>query len=62
MNTLHVMMGPEFSTDEITVETSDHAVLRLLLAYNWYFKVNKDNDEDASKIFAVKDFIGDLCN
>lgn len=43
VNTLHVMMGPEFSTDEITVETSDHAVLKLLLAYNWFFRCNKDN-------------------
>lgn len=56
------MMGPEFSTDEITVETSDHAVLKLLLAYNWRFKVDENNIESASKIFAVKDFIGDLCN
>ncbi|CAD8175425.1 unnamed protein product [Paramecium pentaurelia] len=62
VNTLHVMMGPEFSTDEITVETSDHAVLKLLLAYNWRFKVDESNIESASKIFAVKDFIGDLCN
>jgi len=41
--TLAVMLGPEFSTDEITVETSDHAVLRLLLAYNWHFRVDKND-------------------
>jgi len=40
---LAIMLGPEFSADEITVETSDHAVLRLLLAYNWNFKVKKDD-------------------
>lgn len=32
------------------------------LSYNWYFKVDKESQEDASKIFAVKDFVGDLCN
>lgn len=32
------------------------------MAYNWYFKINKEVEEEASKIFAVKDFIGDLCN
>lgn len=62
VNTLHLVLGPEFSTDEIQVETSDHAVLKLLLAYNWQFKVDKSNQDEAAKIFNVKDFIGDLCN
>ena len=37
-------------------------MLRLLLAYNWQFKVDKVNQIEAAKIFNVKDFIGDLCN
>ena len=41
IQTLAISLGPEFSTDEIQVETSDHAVLRLLLAYNWHFRVDK---------------------
>lgn len=32
------------------------------LSYSWYFKCDKSNQEDSAKIFAVKDFIGDLCN
>lgn len=33
------------------------------MAYNWYFKVDKTTGAaDGTKIFAVKDFIGDLCN
>jgi len=34
----------------------------LRLSYSWYFKVNKEDLIDSTKIFAVKDFIGDLCN
>lgn len=44
VQTLYVNMGPEFSTDEIVVETTDHARLKLKLSYNWYFRVvNKDD-------------------
>ena len=32
------------------------------MSYSWYFKADKENQEDSAKIFAVKDFIGDLCN
>jgi len=55
-------LGPEFSSDHISVETSDHARLRVELSYNWKFivKDEQDNEENA-KLFAVEDFIGDLC-
>jgi len=43
------------------VETSDHAKLNLTLSYNWYFKVNKEDPNDAVKLFSVKDFVGDAC-
>lgn len=55
------MLGPDFSTDEIIVETTDHARLRMRLSYNWKFTVNKD-DNDTAKLFSVKDFVGDMCN
>lgn len=30
-----IQLGPDFSTDIIQVETSDHAALRLQISYNW---------------------------
>jgi len=62
IQTLAIMMGPDFSTDIIEVETSDHTRLKMQLSYNWYFKVNKNSEEEAQTIFHVKDFVGDLCN
>ena len=59
---LHLRLGPEFSSDVITVETSDHASLTVALSYNWRFDVKDENNHDEnSKLFAVPDFIGDLC-
>lgn len=60
VQTLYVKLGPNFSTDEIIVETTDHARLRLRLSYNWRFDVTKD-DENPGRLFSVKDFIGDMC-
>ena len=58
IKSLSLMLGPDFMRDEITVETSDHARLRLTLAYNWHFEVST---EDPSRIFSVRDFTGDSC-
>jgi len=59
---LHLRLGPEFSSDQISVETSDHARLRVELSYNWKFNVeDHDNNQENSKLFAVEDLIGDLC-
>jgi len=55
---LCLVLGPDFCTDIVIVETSDHARLQLQLSYNWHFEVSGDAD---SKIFAVPDFVGDLC-
>lgn len=30
-----LLLGPDFCTDIITIETADHARLQLQLAYNW---------------------------
>ncbi|XP_059155028.1 major vault protein-like [Physella acuta] len=58
---LCLLLGPDFATDIIVVETSDHARLSLQLAYNWYFDVNNKSDEESTKLFSVPDFVGDSC-
>jgi len=60
IRSLSLLLGPDFMTDVVVVETSDHARLSLKLSYNWYFDVDRKS-EDASKIFSVPDFVGDAC-
>jgi major vault protein len=55
---LCILLGPDFSTDIIQIETADHARLALTLSYNWHFEVL--NGEE-NKLFSVPDFVGDLC-
>ena len=61
MRSLCLMLGPDFISDIIEVETSDHARLRLQLAFNNHFEYEKGNFESEAKIFAVPDFIGFAC-
>jgi len=61
IKSLAMHLGPDFMTDIVTVETSDHARLSLKLSYNWRFDVT-DRERDGQKIFAVADFVGDCCN
>ena len=35
IRSLALLLGPDFCTDVITIETADHARLSLQLAYNW---------------------------
>jgi len=58
---IRLALGPDFSTDIITVETLDHARLELQLSYNWQFEVDKMDPASAAKLFAVPDFVGDIC-
>eukprot|EP00292_Cryptomonas_paramecium_P004510 CAMPEP_0113703268 /NCGR_PEP_ID=MMETSP0038_2-20120614/25746_1 /TAXON_ID=2898 /ORGANISM="Cryptomonas paramecium" /LENGTH=854 /DNA_ID=CAMNT_0000627673 /DNA_START=99 /DNA_END=2660 /DNA_ORIENTATION=- /assembly_acc=CAM_ASM_000170 len=58
---LSMSLGPDFMTDIVVVETSDHARLQIQLSYNWKFDVGNRTVEDASKIFQVPDFVGDAC-
>eukprot|EP01114_Cavostelium_apophysatum_P021311 TRINITY_DN73_c0_g1_i2.p1 TRINITY_DN73_c0_g1~~TRINITY_DN73_c0_g1_i2.p1 ORF type:complete len:827 (-),score=304.70 TRINITY_DN73_c0_g1_i2:101-2581(-) len=58
---LALQLGPDFMTDVVIVETSDHARLSLKLSYNWHFDVDRANFEEAVKIFQVPDFVGDSC-
>lgn len=57
-----LLLGPDFCSDIIVVETSDHARLQLQLSYNWHFEVkDKDNQDEGAKLFCVPDFVGDMC-
>jgi major vault protein len=59
---LAILLGPDFMSDIIEVETRDHARLRLQLCYSWKFDVqDKNNQEDNLKLFTVNDFVGDAC-
>jgi major vault protein len=57
---LALMLGPDFMTDVVVVETADHARLSLKLSYNWHFEVDKTPGKE-SLIFQVPDFVGDSC-
>lgn len=37
-----LLLGPEFSSDIVTIESSDHARLSLRLSYNWHFEVRRE--------------------
>merc|ERR1719242_1886422 len=62
IQSLHMMLGPDFMTDDVIVETSDHARLKLRLSYNWRFKTEDlDPEKEGQELFSVADFIGDAC-
>jgi major vault protein len=62
IRSLVLLLGPDFCTDVITIETADHARLQLQLSYNWHFDVDRTGESaDAEKIFSVPDFVGDAC-
>ncbi|CAF88531.1 unnamed protein product, partial [Tetraodon nigroviridis] len=57
-----LLLGPDFFTDIITIETADHARLQLQLSYNWHFEVKSREDlADSAALFSVPDFVGDAC-
>lgn len=55
------MLGPDFTSDLLEVETSDHCRMNIGLSYNWYFDTGDKSEEAGQKIFAIKDFVGDMC-
>lgn len=61
IKSLCLLLGPDFCTDIIVVETADHARLSLQLSYNWHFSVTDKTPEEAAKLFSVPDFTGDAC-
>ncbi|XP_072560921.1 major vault protein isoform X2 [Paramormyrops kingsleyae] len=59
---LCLLLGPDFCTDIITIETADHARLQLQLSYNWHFDIKPQSDPaQAATLFSVPDFVGDAC-
>lgn len=58
ITTLELRLGPDFMTDDVELETSDHARLKVRLSYNWHFEIDP---QDPTRIFQVKDFVGDAC-
>jgi len=59
IKSLYLLLGPDFMTDIVPIETSDHARLRLKLSYNWNFV--PDPSKDGQQLFSVPDFVGDAC-
>ncbi|CAF0933467.1 unnamed protein product [Didymodactylos carnosus] len=61
IRSLALLLGPDFLTDIIVVETADHARLSVQLSCNWFFDTKDRTDEtEAQKLFSVPDFIGDV--
>lgn len=61
IRSLCLLLGPDFCTDIITVETADHARLQLQVSYNWHFDLGQKTVDDAARVFSVPDFVGDAC-
>lgn len=62
IRSLCLLLGPDFCSDSLVVETADHARLSIQLSYNWQFEISAERtDEEASKLFSLPDFIGDFC-
>eukprot|EP01101_Sappina_pedata_P008575 TRINITY_DN477_c0_g1_i2.p1 TRINITY_DN477_c0_g1~~TRINITY_DN477_c0_g1_i2.p1 ORF type:complete len:775 (-),score=391.50 TRINITY_DN477_c0_g1_i2:22-2346(-) len=61
LKVIALSLGPDFMTEVIKVETSDHARLALQLSFNWNFAVDKTDLDQAQKLFVVPDFVGDAC-
>ncbi|KAA3670467.1 major vault protein [Paragonimus westermani] len=58
VKSLYLLLGPDFVTDMVVVETADHARLSLQLSYNWIFDTTEamENPVEADKLFSVPDF------
>ena len=55
-----LLLGPDFFTDVIVIETADHARLSVQVSYNWHFEVlDRTDSREAAKLFSVPDFVGD---
>jgi major vault protein len=61
IKSLALLLGPDFMTDIVIVETADHARLSLKLSYNWFFENDRSKPDETAKLFQVPDFVGDAC-
>ena len=58
LTSLCLMLGPDYITDSIIVETADHARLSIFYSVNNHFEFDRNNPEDVKSLFALPDFIG----
>ncbi|KAI6655628.1 Major vault protein alpha-like [Oopsacas minuta] len=58
LKSLCLMLGPDYITDSIIVETSDHARLSIFYSVNNHFEYDRNNPEQVESLFALPDFIG----
>ena len=57
-----LLLGPDFCSDVLIVETGDHARLSIQISYNWHFEISSERTQsEAAKLFSLPDFIGDFC-
>jgi len=57
-----LLLGPDFCTDVLVIETADHARLSIQLSYNWHFQLTPERTQaECEKLFALPDFVGDFC-
>jgi major vault protein len=61
IQSLALLLGPDFMTDVTVVETSDHCRLSIRLAYNWHFDAQTSEESTHQALFSVSDFVGDTC-
>jgi len=55
---LAIMLGPDYLSDIIEVETLDHARLRIMYAANNRFEYEVGNEDSEKQLFSVPDYIG----
>ena len=58
LTSLCLMLGPDYITDSITVETADHARLSIFYSVNNHFEFDRKNLEQVQSLFSLPDFIG----
>lgn len=58
IKSLVLLLGPDFMTDIIQVDTADHAKLQITLSYKYHFDATPEN---GSLLFKHPDFVGDVC-
>ena len=58
IDTIVLLLGPDFMSDTISVDTSDHAKLQIKVSYNYRFVPDPEHLE---RLFVHPDFVGDVC-
>jgi len=61
LKSLAIMLGPDYITDVIEVETLDHARLSIKYAANNKFEFKRGDEASEKALFSVPDYIGFAC-